>query len=111
MLMNNSIRSHEILTESGRQTIRIYDFPASDQVIRVLEGYRLHFRLFRSRFSANRATSGLAEIQRVVHRQQTRVVDVQKPGCAGARIVPIVKGDLPPPSIELINANGQSRHV
>ncbi|OQR74911.1 hypothetical protein BIW11_08768 [Tropilaelaps mercedesae] len=113
-----SVRSHEIHTGSGRQAIRIEDFQAGDQVIRVHEGPQAapevsqiavpgdqhHVRVIEHQ-------SGPAQIERVVTRGQTQVVDVQKPGRPGARIVQVVKGQSPPPTIEFVQDGGSSHHV
>ncbi|XP_028969120.1 uncharacterized protein LOC114828609 [Galendromus occidentalis] len=113
-----TIRTHEIHTGSGNQAIRIEDFQAGDQVIRVHEGpqeapqvaqvqvpgEQHHVRVINHQ-------SGPAQVERVVSRAQTQVVDVQKPGRPGARIIQVVKGQSPAPSIEFVNAGGDSHHV
>ncbi|OQR74913.1 hypothetical protein BIW11_03337 [Tropilaelaps mercedesae] len=104
------IRSHEVHTSSGRQAIRIEDFQAGDQVIRVHEGPQAapqvaqiavpgeqhHVRVINH-------PAGPAHVERKVHRQQTQVIDLQKPGRPGVRIVQVVRGQSPPPSVEFVN--------
>ncbi|OQR74912.1 hypothetical protein BIW11_00873 [Tropilaelaps mercedesae] len=112
------VQTHEVHTGSGRQAIRIEDFQAGDQVIRVHEapqappqvaqvavpGEQHHIRVINHQ-------SGPAHIERVVHRQQTQVIDLQKPGRPGARIVQVVRVQSPPPSVEFVDAGGSNHHV
>ncbi|XP_022649457.1 calphotin-like [Varroa destructor] len=113
-----AVRLHEVHTGSGRQAIRIEDYQSGDQIIRVHEGEQAapeiaqiavpgeqhHVRIVEHK-------SGPAEVQRVLSRAPTQVVDVHKPGRPGARIIQVVKGQSPAPSIEFISAGGSSHHV
>jgi hypothetical protein len=108
---------HEVHTGSGAKTIRLEEFQGGDQVIRVHEqpsagpqvgqvlvpGEQSHIRVI------NR--NGPTRVERLVHRQPTQVVELQKPGRPGARIVQVVKGESPAPSVEFVNDGGASHQV
>jgi len=113
-----TVRSHEIHTGSGNTAIRIEDFQAGDQVIRVTEGPQAGPQVAQVQVPGEQHhvrvvnhQSGPAQVERVVSRAPTQVVDVQKPGRPGARIIQVVKGQSPAPSIEFVNAGGDSHHV
>jgi len=113
-----AVKSHEIHTGSGRHAIRIEDYQAGDQVIRVHEGAQAPPQVAQVQVPGEQHhirvvnhQSGPAQVERVVHRSQTQVIDVQKPGRPGARIVQVVRGESPAPQIEFVNAGGSSHHV
>ncbi|XP_028969118.1 cuticle protein-like [Galendromus occidentalis] len=113
-----AVRTHEIHTTSGRQAIRIEEVQAGDQVIRVHEAPQAGPQISQIRVPGEQHhvrvvnhQSGPAEVQRVVHRQQTQIFDVQKPGRAGARIVQVVRDESPAPTIEFVNTGGSNHHV
>lgn len=113
-----TVRSHEVHTGSGNTAIRIEDFQAGDQVIRVTEGPQAGPQVAQVQVPGEQHhvrvinhQSGPAQVERVVSRAPTQVVDVQKPGRPGARIIQVVKGQSPAPSIEFVNAGGDSHHV
>ncbi|XP_028969116.1 fibroin heavy chain [Galendromus occidentalis] len=113
-----TVRSHEIHTGSGNQAIRIEDFQAGDQVIRVHEGPQEGPQVAQVQVPGEQHHvrvinhgSGRAQVERVVGRAPTQVIDVQKPGRPGARIVQVVKGQSPPPAIEFVQDGGSSHEV
>ncbi|XP_022663270.1 calphotin-like [Varroa destructor] len=99
---------HTIHTHSGRQHIRIEEFRAPAQVIRVHEAPQaapqvVHVHAPPSPQSVVRVisrASGPAHIERVVHPAPgVQVVDVHRPPPPAARIVQIVRGPAPLPQI------------